>query len=526
MIHPGRGGLRLVPLLTVSASLAVGAWAGGCGGGGGEEEPTGPATMTPSDAPIYLEAVVRPQDDQREAVDEALSKLLNTSDPGSFVTTRIDQALEQDQLSYGEDIAPWLGGRAGVFVENFKQVEPDAAVVVEATDTDAARTAIDKAAAADGTTERDASYKGVEYTVDTGSEADGIVGNFAVAGTEAAFRDVVDVSQGDASLADNQDFTSELDAASGDPVFTAFANVPQVLAGVQKAARITPEQRALLEGVLGGIADAPALTTLTAEPDRLTVDTSLGALNPATRLAGGESALIKSLPGDSWAALGFSNLGPTGKAIIERLGPTPEAALRAFEEGFRTRTGFGIETDFLSWAGDVALFASGTGIFDVTAGAVLETKDTTASLAAIDNVQQVLESNTDLRVGPLNVQGGGEGFTIQPIGLPATINVVQRGNRIVAAYGGDVGIAEAFSPTRSLGDSGQFSTAADALGGDYTAAGFLDFGPLRDVFEVGGGTANSAYARAKPYLDHLDYLALGSRQGDDTDLFRAVLGLK
>jgi hypothetical protein len=299
-----------------------------------------------------------------------------------------------------------------------------------------------------------------------------------------------------------------------------------VLSGAQEAARITPEQRALIDGVLGGVADAPALTTLTAADDSLTLDTSIGALDSETRLAGGESELIRSLPGDSWAALGLGNLGPTAEGAIERLGPTPEAALRSFEAGFRTRTGFGIETDFLSWVGDVALFASGTGIFDVVAGAVLETTDPAASMTAIDRAQSLIDSRTDLRVGPLNVQGGGEGFSVQPVGAPAPVNVVQRGNRIVAAYGGDVGISEAFSPNRSLGESGPFSTAADALGGDYSAAGFLDFAPLRDVFEVGGGTASSDYARAKPYLDHLDYLALGSRQGDDIDLFRAVLGLK
>ncbi len=506
--------------LAAAAALAL----AGCGGGG--EEPAGPATVTPASAPIYLEAVVRPQGDQKEALYGALSKLLDTGDPGAFITTRLDAALADSQLTYSEDIAPWLGERAGVFVENFRQVEPDAAVVVETTNADAAREAIDKAAAADSTPERDASYKGVSYKVDTGGEADGVVGDFAVAGTEAAFRDVVDVSQGAASLEESQDFKSEIDKAPEDPAFTAFANVPQVLAGAQQAARITPEQRALLDGVLGGIADAPALSTLTATTDRLTLDTSIGALAPETRLAGGESELIKELPGDSWAALGLGNLGPTARKIIDGLAPTPEAALRTFEAGFRSRTGFGLESDLLSWVGDVAMFASGTGIFDVTAGAVLETTDSAASTAAIARAQDTIDSNTDLRVGPLNVQGGGEGFSIQPVGAPAPINVVQRGDRIVVAYGGDVATSQAFSPDRTLGESGPFATAAEALGGDYTVAGFLDLGPLRDLLEIGGGTASPAYERAKPYLDHIEFLALGSQQSDDGDLFRAVLGLR
>ena len=66
----------------------------GCGGGGGTTASfTGPdpASVTPADAPIFAEALVRPEGDQKDAVDSALSKLLATDDPGSLITDQLDQ---------------------------------------------------------------------------------------------------------------------------------------------------------------------------------------------------------------------------------------------------------------------------------------------------------------------------------------------------------------------------------------------------------------------------------------------------
>jgi hypothetical protein len=66
------------------AALATAACAGllliGCGGGGRTTASfTGPdpATLTPASAPLFAEAVVRPEGDQKDALDSALS---STSD--------------------------------------------------------------------------------------------------------------------------------------------------------------------------------------------------------------------------------------------------------------------------------------------------------------------------------------------------------------------------------------------------------------------------------------------------------------
>ena len=183
------GSLISLVVLPVVAVLA------GCGGGGGPSAPAGPdpATLAPADAPLFGEGVVRPEGDRKEALESALSKLLATDDPGAFVVEQLDEALAGSDtgLAYQDDIEPWLGEQAGFFLETFTE-DADGAVVIAATDPQAANAAIETAAAADKVPERRSSYEGVDYLVDRRGTAAGLLGDFVVIGTENAFRDAVD----------------------------------------------------------------------------------------------------------------------------------------------------------------------------------------------------------------------------------------------------------------------------------------------------------------------------------------------
>ncbi len=183
-----------------------------------------PATVTPADAPLFAEGVVRPEGDQKEALDSALSKLLATDDPGAFVVEQLDKSLAGSDagLTYEEDIEPWLGEQAGIFLETFAG-DADGAVVIAATDSQAADQAIKKLAAADEKPERRRSYEGVDYLVDRDGAAAGVVGDFVVAGTENAFRDAVEASKGK-SLAESADFKAQLARAPDDWVGFLYAD--------------------------------------------------------------------------------------------------------------------------------------------------------------------------------------------------------------------------------------------------------------------------------------------------------------
>src|SRR4051794_35565885 len=64
---------RLVALLALAGALLA-LVAAGCGGGGGDEN-ADPASITPKNAPLYFTAFVRPEGDQKDAVDSIAKKV-------------------------------------------------------------------------------------------------------------------------------------------------------------------------------------------------------------------------------------------------------------------------------------------------------------------------------------------------------------------------------------------------------------------------------------------------------------------
>src|SRR4029078_12483595 len=104
--------------------------------------------------------------------------------------------------------------------------------VLSVTDPTGARDAIDKASAASGKRQRHATYHGVGYDI-SGSTATRLVGDFLVTGSEGAFKDAVDASQG-SSLADSSDFAAHLAAAPDDQVADLYASPEGVRAALRK----------------------------------------------------------------------------------------------------------------------------------------------------------------------------------------------------------------------------------------------------------------------------------------------------
>src|SRR5919197_2762030 len=103
-------------VLTLLCLLAA-AFAAGCGsssGAGGDDDP---AAVVPASAPLYAEATVRPEGKLRDDAEAALRKILKTNDPGAKITSALQDASKKEgDLSFKDDIDPWLGNRIGVAV--------------------------------------------------------------------------------------------------------------------------------------------------------------------------------------------------------------------------------------------------------------------------------------------------------------------------------------------------------------------------------------------------------------------------
>jgi hypothetical protein len=501
----------------VAAALVVGFGLAGCGGDD-DDEPAVPeaASVTPADAPLFGSAVVRPADDQQEAADEALSKLLDTDDPGAFIVERLDGLLEEDAgITYSADIEPALGENAGFFFTSFTE-DADGAVVAEVTDESAAQATIDKVEAATDSRLAARSYQGVDYRADEDG-AVGFVEDFLVAGTEDGFRDAVDASQG-SSLADDDAFQGELETAPDDSLATVYADVPTVLDRLVDAGEITAEDRASIEEQVGDVVRQPALAALTADDDNIAVQVAAGAGDTPEPE---ESPLLRELPADAWLAFGAADVGDDLQRSFDQFLATVPG-YEEFNAQVEALLGSRVE-ELTSWIGDAGGFASGTSIFGLGAALELETTDETTSGDVIGGIQRALGRDPSLRIEPLG--DGAQGFTVSPADAPVQIVVEQREGRVVVGLG-ENSIDAVLEPTDTIGDSDAFGAAADALGSEYAANVFLDFEPVLELFESTGEGDDPSYQAASPYLDHLDYLITGQRRDGDRNVMRAVLGLR
>ena len=502
-----------VPLI-VAAAVVLGA----CGGDD-EGEPTAPATasVTPADAAVFGDAVVRPEGNQQEAVDEALSKLLDTDDPGAFIVEQLDRLLQEEGtgITYSADVEPALGENVGFFFTSFTE-DADGAVVAEVTDESAAQATIDKVEAASESRLAERSYQGVDYQADEDG-AVGFVDDFLVAGTEGGFRDAVDASQGSA-LADDDSFRGELETAPEDSLATVYADVSTVLDRLVDAGEISAEESASVEEQMGDVVREPALAALTAADDNIAVQVAAGAGDTPEPE---ESPLLRELPADAWFAFGATDLGEDLQRSFDRF----LATVPGYEE-FNTEVegllGSRVE-ELTSWIGDAGGYASGTSIFGLGAALELETTDEATSGDVISGIQRAFGRDPSLRIEPLG--DGTQGFTVSPADAPVQIVVEQREGRVVVGLG-ENSVEAVLEPTDTIGESDTFGSAADALGSEYAANVYVDFEPVLELFESTGEGDNPEYQAAKPYLDHLDYLITGQRRDGDRNVLRAVLGLR
>jgi hypothetical protein len=499
---------RLAALAPLAALVAL----PGCGSDqtGTSTEGPDPASITPADAPFFAEAVVRPEGDQRDALDSALSKLLVTDDPGGFIAGQLDSALAKEDLTYEDDVRPWLGPRAGFFTENFKD-NADGAAIVATTDAGATQDAIDKAAAADRTKETDRTYRGVDYMLDGRGNAAGIVSGFFVAGTQRAFEDVVDTTHGGDALADSGRFRSRRDSADEDRFAFVYADPKAIVDALTASGDLSEQDLQAVQPQLGAILEQPVTATLSATSSQLALQTSTGAASqPATN----QSPLLAELPGDAWLSLATTG----GAQALQGISGGPAA------EQLRSQLGFDIGGEISDWVGDLAFYMRGTSMFGLGGALVLETNDEGASQRTLAELQGALGSDPSLQVQPLS--GGDPGFTVTPAGTPVQIQVTQRDGRVVVGLG-SASVDDVFSTGSRLGDTEAFDLAVGTLPDGFAPTLFIAFPPLFSLVNSLPDAANDPdYLKAKPYLDALDYLVTGLSTEDGVQSARFVLGLR
>jgi uncharacterized protein DUF3352 len=506
---------RLLATLLVLTTAAI--VAAGCGSDGSSS--SGAASVAPAGSVVYGEATLRPEGDQKAAVEDLVAKFPGEGSAGDRIQRLLEKLFTEADtpLSYKEDVEPWLGDEAAFYVSNLRPdgEDADGAALVATEDEDATVDAIEKASDDARKTE----HEGYDvYVYDDGEEAAAVVDGWLALGTPAAVEAAIDTVEGGDSVDDEERFRETLEDAPEDRLGFMYVDMPGIFEYMQRSPDAPPL------GPFRQIFDEPILVTADADPAAVLFEATIPeSLTAAFPVVGEGSGSAGDVPGDSWLALAQPDMGRTIEGYVDLLAGTL-GGRDTIEEQLRSSTGLDLQEDVISWMGDWSVFVRGTSLDGLDGAMVVETSDEEASGRFIDGIARVARQSADpgMRIGPLDLAGGGEGVTLRDPELPQPVHLFQREGKVVAAYG-DAAARDALDPADTLAGSEDFTQAEEALGGDYAVSFYLAFEPILELAEAEGAGADEDYQEAKPYLEPLGALVGGARE--DGDNLRSAFAL-
>ena len=501
-------------LLTIAALLTAAVVAVGCGSdGAGSSAASG---LTPAGSVIYGEATLKPDGDQKAAIDSLVEKFPGQGAAGERIRDLMEKAFanSDSDLSYKKDVEPWLGDEAAFFVSRLDAEgdDGDGAFLVATEDEEKAMKALDN-----GLVGNKRDYKGTEYFIEDEGAA-GVVDGVVVLGTVPAFKAAVDVAEGGRALEDDEKFKKTLEDAPEDRLGYFYFNSPALLETLQQSpsgAQLGPLKKFFKE---------PLLATMDADESGVrfeaTVSKSLAAGFP---IVAEGADIAGQLPGDSWLAMAQPELGKTLDQYVDLYG-AQLGGRDNVEQQFEGMTGLDLQDDVLSWMGDWGVFVRGTSVAELGGAMIVETSDEEKSGRVIETIARFARQSADPgeQVGPLELPGGGEGVTLRTPDVPQPIHLFQQDGKVVLAYG-DEAAADAISPSQSLADTAEFAEAEDALGGDYNISFYLAVAPILALADSAGAAGDEGWVKAKPYLEPLGALVGGAQE--DGDKLRSAFGV-
>jgi hypothetical protein len=474
-----------------------------------------PAKAAPRRAVFYASAVIRPDGRLGDDVAAAGKKILRGRDLNAEIHRLIDKAgREKDKsFSYAKDVQPWLGKRAGVFITGVRGGHAEGAVVVATTDSDKARTALERSEKRDSGTERKVEYRGETYLKTPGDDSvDAVVGDYLIGGNETGMKAAIDALKG-SSLADSKAYADARSKVTKDGLATFYVDAPRLLDVV---AQSNP-QVAQVIGQLRGIPEfaklKPTAAAMTVTSDAIAFE----APNGGSQRAADATA---ALPADSWLAFAAPGAGDQIRRQVELLAGLPGGDMvGVFKRQLRAQVGLDLDRDLLDWIDGVSVYAGGTTLLDLNAGVILTSKDPTASRAAVMRIGRVVKQRAKVPVR--SVAGG---FELRPPNAPGPVTVAAEGDKVVIAYGKD-GVRRALHPSGRLGGSPAYAAAKKAIGGGKPSF-LLSVPAILQLVQNFGAADDPQYVKALPYLRVFDSIAAGTGTSGGKTVGRLGVGLK
>ncbi|HEV2997534.1 MAG TPA: DUF3352 domain-containing protein [Solirubrobacteraceae bacterium] len=552
---PPRAPLRPIALALLASLLLTGAIAG-CGSSTPPGANADPATVVPAGAPLYLGAVVRPEGNLKTWSLADARTLTRAHEPFAGLVQTL-RSPGGKPLDYGRDVKPWLGSRAGAFVasvtssaggellthtvsklletiigsgpgllgetglrELLTSTGTQGAIVLDTTDASAAGAFLHARAAEAGA--HPVSYRGLSYELAHDGAAMGLVGEFAVIGTEAALRGVIDTKLGGPALVHASSYATLASSAEPGALATAYLEAHSLIGDVASSnGSGTEGLTALVRGLVGP--GGPAYISLLPGHDSLglDVDTISPTGAPAAGLfadTGGPQA-IGSLPGNSWLALGVGDLrtvlsgGAPELRILAALPTLLGSGSLNIQGIVKPLTSKAIEPkrDLLSWAGSGAVFASGSGLLNLEGGIVFSSRSPAGSRAAVALLARAYRAE-GAQVSSTSIPGAEVASTVKVKEFPVALTIAAGNGKLVIGLG-PASAQEALSPTSTFAGSTYYHEAAATLGQGIQPSAFVSFPTMLALLEgLGLGQGQGTLAQLTPLLHSLNTLNAGGAE--------------
>ncbi len=544
--------LGIAPIL-LAATIALAA----CGSSSSSPN-ANPATVTPVSAPLYATIAIKPNGGTNGVAYLAARKLSHLAEPYG----RIAQALlstESGHLEYKRDIESWIGNTAGVFISSlstsglpqstssartllesvlagnisslgtneFSSKGAQGAIVLATSNLSEARSFLSKRAQEQGA--HTTSYRGVSFQVSPNGAAEGIVKTFAVLGSESGLKSAIETSLGGASIVGAPHYATP----PANAIASAYVQPETLLKSVHGSSGALGQGITLLGQVFAGAQTASVSVTPTS--NSISVGGEVHSANGTTPLFGQESAkALGEMPGGAWLAAGVENIGadlPHAFALLHGVASLGTATLFSSLGGPSIEKLFAglnassakLQQAFSSWAGSGGMFVSGTGLFNLEAALVIDSKNPSASDAAVGTLADTMRSSGAI-VENASIPGTDKAVSVKLQGFPAVIFVASGQGKFVLGLG-QGSVQGALSPSSTLSTASSYASASSALGGGIEPSLIVEFPTMLGFLEGLGLTQEPGISNLVPYLKSLGTLTAGSVTRSGVQQFRLVLGL-
>ena len=563
-----------------------------------------PATVTPASAPLYIDAVVKPEGSLKTDATSTARTLTGRQHPFEGLLKLLAGPTGKTP-NYAQEVEPWLGTHAGAFLsaialshaegllsgatlekllsEGLPGLEAallgqsglqaalgansaQGALVLDTTDVAKAQSFLDGQAHSAGA--HTTSYHGVTFQVSPDGVAEGIVHKFAVIGSEAGIKSVIETAAGGPSLAQASGYSKLTSTAEHGSLANAYLSSEELASALKSgsggsgsssnsggsgggsasnAESILP----LLEGLLGNPGQLYLSVIPSSNEVALNLDTlpptssaggsgSSGSASSSTGSSSGSEALgesgaqvLRGLPGSSWLAVGIGDLGGALGHGAQGLGALGSLGSALNIDGIDfgkllaplSSHSLNVQRDLLSWAGATGLYVSGSSVLDLQAAVVITSKDPARSRAAVAKLAQAYREAGG-QTSPTSVPGTETAVTVRLPSFPLQLTLAAGQGKFVGGLGPS-SIKEALNPQSTLGSAPSYTAAASALGGGIDPSALIEFHTLSGLLESLGLNQAPGFSGFASAIAPLGTVTAGGGQSlsDGVKRARVVLGL-